>query len=65
MSAYLQVGRTLRGSGQACPSVGCGYSDRHPDGIVGIPGYVWLDMPGKVRGVGEQEREFTEEPPDF
>jgi hypothetical protein len=23
--------------------------DRHPDGAVAQPGYVWLDMPGKMR----------------
>ncbi len=24
---------------------------RHPDGAVAQPGYVWLEMPGKVRHV--------------
>jgi hypothetical protein len=29
-----------------------------PDGFVAKPGYVSLDMPGKVRHVGEHELEF-------
>ena len=32
--------------------------ERHPDGFVAQPGYVWLNMPGKVRNVGEHEFEF-------
>jgi len=28
--------------------------------VVAVPGYVWLDMPGKVRSVGVHELEFTE-----
>jgi hypothetical protein len=36
--------------------------ERHPEGVVGLPGYVWLDMPGKVRSVNPQELEFTDEP---
>jgi len=28
-----------------------------------LPGYVWLDMPGKVRHVGAHELEFRDEPP--
>jgi len=32
--------------------------ERHPDGFVAKRGYVWLDMPGKVRHVGEHELEF-------
>lgn len=32
--------------------------ERHPDGFVAQPGYVWLDMPGKVRHVGEHELGF-------
>jgi hypothetical protein len=34
--------------------------ERHPEGVKGLPGYVWLDMPGKVRSVGEHELEFTD-----
>jgi hypothetical protein len=26
-----------------------------------LPGYVWLDMPGKVQSVGVHELEFTHE----
>jgi hypothetical protein len=37
--------------------------ERHPEGVTGLPGYVWLDMPGKVRSVHEWELEFTEDPP--
>ena len=37
--------------------------ERHPEGVKGLPGYVWPDMPGKVRSVGEHELEFTHEPP--
>jgi hypothetical protein len=36
--------------------------ERHPEGVQGQPGNVWLDMPGKVRSVGEHELEFTESP---
>ena len=36
--------------------------ERHPQGIKALPGYVWLDMPGKVRHVGEHELEFREDP---
>lgn len=32
--------------------------ERHPDGFVAKPRYVWLDMPGKVWHVGEHELEF-------
>jgi hypothetical protein len=39
--------------------------ERHPEGVRGLPGYVWLDMPGKVRSVEEHELEFTQQlPPD-
>lgn len=37
--------------------------DQLPQGMAAMPGYVWLDMPGKVRSVREQELEFTEEEP--
>jgi hypothetical protein len=36
--------------------------DRHPEGVRGLPGHVWLDMPGKVRSVGEHELEFKTGP---
>ena len=32
--------------------------ERHPEGVKGLPGYVWLDMPGKVRSVAEHMLEF-------
>jgi hypothetical protein len=34
--------------------------DRHPDAVEALPGYVWLDVPGKVRHVPAQELEFTD-----
>jgi hypothetical protein len=37
--------------------------ERYPEGVEALPGYVWLDLPGKVRHVQERELEFTEEPP--
>jgi hypothetical protein len=37
--------------------------ERHPEGVQGLPGYVWLDMPGKVRSVGAHELDFTDDPP--
>jgi hypothetical protein len=37
--------------------------ERHPEGVKGLPGYVWLDMLGKVRSVGAHELEFTDDPP--
>jgi hypothetical protein len=36
---------------------------RHPEGVKGLPGHVWLDIPGKVRSVGARELEFTDDPP--
>jgi hypothetical protein len=36
---------------------------QHPEGVQGPPGYIWLDMSGKVRSVGEHELEFTHELP--
>jgi hypothetical protein len=35
-------------------------AQQHPEGVQGLPGYVWLDMPRKVRSVGEHE--FTDDP---
>jgi hypothetical protein len=32
--------------------------ERHPDGVAAQPGYVWLEMPGKVRHASEHELEF-------
>ena len=32
--------------------------ERHLEGIRAESGYVWLDMPGKVRHIGEHELEF-------
>ena len=37
--------------------------ERHPEGLVALPGYVWLDMPGKVGHVQERDLEFRDEPP--
>lgn len=43
--------------------------ERHPEpeGLAGdgfpLPGYVWLDAPGKVRHVLERELEFSASPP--
>ena len=33
----------------------------HPESYEALPGYVWLDMPGKVRHVEERELEFSVE----
>jgi hypothetical protein len=41
------------------PGYGCSTSIRRGKAE---PGYVWLDVPGKVRHVGEHELEFTNEP---
>ncbi len=35
---------------------------KHPEGVIGLSGYVWLGMPGKVRSVREDWLEFTDEP---
>lgn len=32
--------------------------DRHPEGVQALPGYVWLNTPGKPRHVREDELEF-------
>jgi hypothetical protein len=37
--------------------------ERHPEGTKALPGYVWLETPGKVLHVGANELEFTHEPP--
>jgi hypothetical protein len=37
--------------------------ERHPKGVAALPGYVWLDLPGKVRHVRADELEFTGQPP--
>jgi hypothetical protein len=37
--------------------------EEHPEGVQDLPGYVWLEMPRKVRSVGEHEFEFSETPP--
>jgi hypothetical protein len=34
--------------------------ERHPEGVNGLPGYVWLDMPGKVRSVNPSLLEFRD-----
>jgi len=38
--------------------------EHHPEGDQALPGYVWLDMPGKVRHVPEGALEFTDERPE-
>jgi hypothetical protein len=35
--------------------------ERHPRGVLAMLGYVWLDVPGKVRHVGQHELEFRTE----
>ena len=37
--------------------------EHHPEGVEALPGYVWLEMQGKPRHVGEHELEFTDELP--
>jgi hypothetical protein len=39
--------------------------DRNEDAMTPepLPGYVWLDLPGKVLHAPEHELEFTDEPP--
>jgi hypothetical protein len=44
------------------PTDGVRVLERHPEGVKGLRGYVWLDMPGKVRSVDPQLLEFTETP---
>jgi hypothetical protein len=36
--------------------------ERHPEGAEAMPGYLWLDIPGKVRRVEEHELELTDDP---
>ncbi len=36
--------------------------ERNPDEAVAQPGYVWLDIQGKVRHVGTHELDFKDEP---
>jgi hypothetical protein len=37
--------------------------DRRPEGVEAMAGYVWFDLPGKVRHVGTSELEFTSDWP--
>ena len=37
--------------------------NRHPEGEVALPGYVWLDAPGKAVHVQARDLEFTDRPP--
>ena len=37
--------------------------ERHPEAVEALPGYVWLDMPGKLRHVPARELELTDPPP--
>jgi hypothetical protein len=37
--------------------------EHHPEGVAALPGYVWLDMPGKPRHVQARELEFIDQPP--
>lgn len=37
--------------------------EHHPEGVKALPGYVWLDTPGKPLHVPERDLEFTDEPP--
>lgn len=37
--------------------------EHHPEGVKGLPGYAWLEMPGKVRSVDPSLLEFTDERP--
>jgi len=32
--------------------------ERHPEGVKGLPGYVWPGIPGEVRTVAEHMLEF-------
>jgi hypothetical protein len=34
--------------------------ERHPEGVETLPGYVWLDTPGKVLHVEAARLEFRE-----
>jgi hypothetical protein len=54
--------RNSSGSDLDCRGTGCGCSSGTLRGVQGLPGYVWLDMPGKVRSVGMHELEFTTGP---
>jgi hypothetical protein len=37
--------------------------ERHPEGLATLDGWVWLDVPGKLRHVPVHDLEFTAEPP--
>jgi hypothetical protein len=37
--------------------------ERHPEGLSTLPGWCWLDLPGKVQHVAEHLLEFTRSPP--
>jgi len=56
--AYDLVGEDFHAVARSSACVPDHVLERHPDGFVAQPGYVWLDMPGKVWHVGEHELEF-------
>jgi hypothetical protein len=37
--------------------------ERHPEGVEALPGYVWLDTPGKMLHVEVSRLEFRADPP--
>jgi len=37
--------------------------ERHPEGLASLPGWCWLDTPGKVLAVSTHLLEFRDEPP--
>jgi hypothetical protein len=45
------------------PTGGVRVLERHREAVKAEPDHGWLDMPGKVRHVGEHELEFRDEPP--
>jgi hypothetical protein len=57
----------IQGNGGGCAASGPGLPrdwvpvlELHPDGVESLPGYVWLDMPGKVRALPSQaKRDFV------
>jgi hypothetical protein len=53
----------LAGKRPGLPTYWVPVLERHPEGVKKLPGYVWLDTPGKVLHVEASRVEFRDDPP--
>lgn len=57
---WARVPPALAWKGPGLPTQWVRVLDQHLEGSQALPGYVWLDMPGKVRHVQADMLEFQE-----